>query len=101
MGYQNKTPIKKKIELPKPGQTIECKLAKHDDSELKKLNVISRAGKATGKNKHLMTVAMEQGESFWLDFEHGVREWKACEIRPEKKLQRSLGYQLTHKLQTP
>ena len=46
------------------------------------MNVISRAGKATCKNKYLMNVAMEQGEPFWLDFEHGVREWKACEIKP-------------------
>ena len=54
----------KKIELPKPGQTIACKLANDDDLEWKKLNVISRAGKATGKNKHLMNVAMEQSEPF-------------------------------------
>ena len=27
-----------------------------------------------------MNVAMEQGEPFWLDFERGVREWKACVI---------------------
>ena len=29
-----------------------------------------------------MNVAMEQDKPFWLDFEHGVREWKACEIKP-------------------
>ena len=34
------------------------------------------------KKKHLMNVALEQGEPFWLDFEHGVLEWKASEIRP-------------------
>ena len=71
-------PIWKTIELPKPGQTIECKLAKDDDdSEWRKLTVISRAGKATGKNKHLMNVALEQGKPFWLDLVHGVLEWKA------------------------
>ena len=90
MGYPNKTPIKK-IELSKPEQTIECKLAIDDDSEWKKLNVISRAGKATGKNKHLMNVAMEQGEPFWLDFEYGVREWKACEIRPTSDDEHTFG----------
>ena len=82
-GLPKQNSNKKKIELPKPRQTIECKLANDDDdSGWKKLNVISWAGKATGKNKHLMNVAMEQGEPFWLDFEHGVREWKASEIRP-------------------
>ena len=75
----------------KPGQTIECKLANDDGSEWKKLNVISRAGKATGKNKHLMNVAMEQGEPFWLDFEHGVREWKAYEIRPTSDDEHTFG----------
>ena len=81
-GPTKQNPIQKTIELPKPGQTIECKLANDDDSEWRKLNVIRRAGKATGKNKHLMNVALEQGEPFWLDFEHGVLEWKASEIRP-------------------
>ena len=27
-------------------------------------------------------MVLEQGEPFWLDFEHGVSEWKAREIRP-------------------
>ena len=75
-------PIQKTIELPKPGQSIECKLTNDDDSEWRKLNVISRARKATGKNKHLMRVALEQGEPFWLNFEHGLLEWKASEIKP-------------------
>ena len=34
------------------------------------------------KNKHLMNVALEQGEPFWLVFERGVLKWKASEIRP-------------------
>ena len=83
-GPTKQNPIRKTIELPKPGQTIECKLTNDDDSEWRKLNVISRAGKATSKNKHLMNVALEQGEPFWLDFEHGVLEWKASEIRPTR-----------------
>ena len=70
----------KTIELPKPGQTIKCRLANDDDSEWRKFNVISRAGKAKGKNKYLMNVVMEQGEPFWLDFEHGVSEWQANEV---------------------
>ena len=40
------------------------------------MNVISRAGKATGKNKYLMNVVMEEGNPFWLDFENGVLEWE-------------------------
>ena len=74
---QDSTP--KKTELPKPGQTIKFKLANDTDSEWRKLKVISRAGKATCKNRHLMNVVMEQGESFWLDFEHGVSEWQTSE----------------------
>ena len=85
-------PIWKTIELPKPGQTIECKLANDDDdSEWRKLNVISRAGKATGKNKHLMNVALEQGKPFWLDLVHGVLEWKASEIRPTSDDEHTFG----------
>ena len=81
-GPTKQNSIRETIELPKPGQTIECKLTNDDDSEGRKLNVISRTGKSTGKNKHLMNVALEQGKTFWLDFEHGVLEWKASEIRP-------------------
>ena len=29
-----------------------------------------------------MNVALEQDEPFWLDFEHGMLEWKISEIRP-------------------
>ena len=58
-GPTKQNPIQKTIELPKPGQTIEYKLANDDDSEWRKLNVISRAGKATGKNKHFINVALE------------------------------------------
>ena len=81
-GPNKQNPIRKTIELLKPGQTIECKLTNDDDSEWRKLNVISRAGKATGKNTHLMNVTLEQGEPFWQDLEHGVLGWKASEIRP-------------------
>ena len=41
--------------------------------------MISRAGKATGKNKYLMNVAMEEGDPFRLDFENGVLEWETNE----------------------
>ena len=81
-GPTKQNPIQKTIELPKPEQTIECNLANDDDSEWRKLNVISRTSKATGKNKHLMNVALKQGKPFWSDFEHGVLEWKASDIRP-------------------
>ena len=58
-GPTKQNPIRKTIELPKTGKTIECKLANDDDSERRKLNVISKAGKPTGKNKHFMNVALE------------------------------------------
>ena len=38
-GPTKQNPIWKTTELPKPGQTIECKLANDDDSEWRKLNV--------------------------------------------------------------
>ena len=63
------------VELPKPGQIIKCKIA-NEESEWKEMNIISKAGKATGRNKYLMNVVMEDGEPFWLDFEKGVSEWK-------------------------
>ena len=58
----------KKIEILKSGQTIKCKFANDTDSEWRKLNIICKKGKATGKNKHLMNVVMKQGEPCWLDF---------------------------------
>ena len=83
--------IRKTIELPKSGQTIECKLVNDDDSEWRKLNVISREDKATGKNKLLMNVALEQGKPFWLVFEHGVSDWKVSEIRPTSDDEHTFG----------
>ena len=41
-GPTKQNPIRKIVELPKPGQTIECKLTNDDDSEWRKLNVISK-----------------------------------------------------------
>ena len=38
-----------------------------------------------------MNVALEQDESFWLDFEHGVLEWKASEIRPTRDDEQTFG----------
>ena len=72
---------KKSITLPKPGQTILCKLQNDVDQEWRRLRVISRAGKASGRNRNLMNVAMEQGEPFWMDFEYGVLEWRE-EVQP-------------------
>ena len=90
-GPTKQNPIQKTNELLKPGQSIECKLTNDSDSEWKKLNVISRANKAIGENKHLMNVALEQGKPFWLDFEHGVLEWKASEIRPTRDNEHTFG----------
>ena len=49
------------------------------------------SGKTTGKNKHLTNVALEQGEPFGQDFEHGVLEWKANEIRPTSDDEHTFG----------
>ena len=38
-----------------------------------------------------MNVALEQGEPFWLDFEHRVLEWKASEIRPTSDGEHTFG----------
>ena len=66
-------------------------LTNDDDSEWRKLNDISRGGKTTDKSKHLINVALEHGEPFWLDFEHGVLEWKASEIRPTSDDEQTFG----------
>ena len=58
----------KSVKLSTPGQTIKCKFTNDEDQKWRKLNAVSRAGKATGKNKYLMTIAMEGGDPFWLDF---------------------------------
>ena len=68
--------VTKSVQLPKPGQAMKCKFTKDEDHEWRKLNVISGAGKATGKNKYFMNVAMEEGDPFWLDFENMVLEWE-------------------------
>ena len=73
------------IELPKLGQSIECKLINDDDSKWRKLNIISRASKATGKKK------CNECKPFWLDFEPGVLEWKASEIRPRSDVEHTFG----------
>ena len=59
--------LTKSVKLPKPGQTIKCKFTNDEDQEWKKLNVVSKARKATGKNKYLMNVANEGSDLFWLD----------------------------------
>ena len=38
-----------------------------------------------------MNVALEQGKPFWQDFEHGVLEWKASEIRPTNDDEHTFG----------
>ena len=56
--------VTKSVQLPKLGQPIKSKSTNDEDHEWRKLNVISRAGKATGKNKYLMNLAMEEGDLF-------------------------------------
>ena len=87
--------IPKIVSLPAPGQIIKCKLSNDNDSEWKKLNVISKAGKATGKNKYLMNVVVEEGEPFWLDFEYGVTEWQTNESEPTSDTGQTTGFEHT------
>ena len=68
--------LTRSVKLPKPGQTIKCKFTNGEDQEWRKLNVVSRVRKDTGKNKYLMNIAREGGDLFWLDFEHDVLEWE-------------------------
>ena len=50
----------------------------------RKISVISRAGKATGRNKYMMNVVQDQREPFWLDFQHRVTEWKLDQAEAEQ-----------------
>ena len=68
--------LTKSAKLLEPCQTIKCKFTNDEDQEWRKLNVVSRARKATGKNKYLINIAKEGGDPFWLNFEHGVLEWE-------------------------
>lgn len=40
------------------------------------MHFISRLGKATERKKFMMNVVIDQDESFWLDFELDISEWK-------------------------
>ena len=64
------------VSLPKVGEQIFCKL--QDENDWKKLSIISKAGKSTGKNRYIMNVSYDKdGDApFWLDFEHNVSERK-------------------------
>ena len=75
----------KAITLPKPGQIIKCKLAHDDENDWRDMKVINRAGKATGRNKYLMNVILEDGEPFWLDFQNGVCEWKIMDVESNQE----------------
>ena len=57
-----------KVSLPKVGEQIFCKL--QDENDWKKLSIISKAGKSTGKNRYIMNVSYDKdGDApFWLDF---------------------------------
>ena len=65
-----------RVNLPKIGQEILCKLKSSVDEDWQKLSVVSRAGKATGKNKYCFNVLKPGEEPFWLDFEKSVEQWK-------------------------
>ena len=48
-------PARKISHLPKIGQILVCRLV--DNSQLDKVEILSRAGKATGVNKFFMNVS--------------------------------------------
>ena len=47
------------VKLPKPGDIISCKL-NSDESEWKKLWIVGKDGKATGKNMYKINVLYEE-----------------------------------------
>ena len=66
-----------KIVLPKPGSEIKCRFLNETDEESwRKVKVISKGGKATGKNKHVLNVSIEGSSPIWLDFKKSVKEWE-------------------------
>ena len=65
-----------KLQLPKPGDVIKCKLTSEEDDQWTSMKVISRGGKATGANKHVMNVSIDDKPPTWLDFKKSVTEWK-------------------------
>ena len=63
-------PAMKISHLPKIGQILDCHLA--DNSQLNKVEILSRAGKATGANKFFMNVS-QGSKTMCLDFEKEVK----------------------------
>ena len=63
--------------LPQPGDQIKCKLSGSDNSDTwTNMKVISRGGKASGPNRHVMNISIEGKDPTWLDFKKSVVEWK-------------------------
>lgn len=57
-------PARKKetiVQLPKPGDIIRCEL-NSDETEQTKRRILSKAGKATGKNRRQMNASYQGGE---------------------------------------
>ena len=79
------------VKLPRPGDIIDCKLNADDEEEWRKLRVLSKAEKATGRNRHIMNVSYEDEdkEPFWLDFGKAVLEWKQCSLLEDSNLDES------------
>ena len=73
----------KKIELSKLGQTITQKLVKWHRFRMEKTKCHKQSRQSNRQEQAFderETRWMEQGEPFWLDFEHGISEWKTNEV---------------------
>ena len=68
--------------VPKPGENIRCRIF-DAPSMWKDLNVLSRAGKRTGKNRFIMNVSEQNGDQYWLDFQKSVLEWTKVDQESE------------------
>ena len=67
--------------LPKIGQILDCRLA--DNSQLNKVEILSRASKATGANKFFMNVS-QGSKTMCLDFEKEVKSWEVIRDTPKQ-----------------
>ena len=79
-------PAMKISHLPKIGQILDCRLV--DNSQLNKVEILSRAGKAMGAAKFFMNVS-QGSKTMCLDFEKEVKSWEVIHDMPKQCTQQS------------
>ena len=72
--------------LPKIDQILDCRFA--DNSKLNKVEILSRAAKATGANKFFMNVSQGR-KTMCLHFEKEVKSWEVIRDTPKQSTQQS------------